>query len=69
MMTRMTDDELLGAIMRRILTTDRDSYSGAFACVEDWGVCLDGWVDLSPDEVDVVRRIMDAHDASPVATA
>lgn len=52
-----TEDEILASIIRKMMS-DRDSFDSPFMALENSAVCFDGWVDLEPEQVEALRRLM-----------
>ena len=52
-----TEDEILASIIRKMMS-DKDAYDSPFMVLEKDSVCFDGWVDLDPEQVEALRRLM-----------
>jgi hypothetical protein len=54
----LTDDEVLGAVLRRFLTANtRGAYGGEFFSLNEGGLVLDGHVEITDEEHAVLLRI------------
>jgi hypothetical protein len=53
----MTDDELLGRVLRRYLESDEYRELCPAGQAAPASLCLDGWVGLEPDEYEAATRI------------
>lgn len=49
---KLNDDLTLGRILRRML----DPEAQAFSMISGPSLCIDGWEDLTDDELEAVRR-------------
>jgi hypothetical protein len=55
----MTDDQVLGMVLRRFLTAiTRGDYGTEFFIVNQGELVLDGTVDISDAEREVIRRVV-----------
>jgi hypothetical protein len=54
----MTDDELLGRVLRRYLESDEyRELCPSYSEVSPPALCLDGWVRMEPDEYEAATRV------------